>query len=67
MAHRAGKTKSGRQVRFLFSKGSPLEPGQQAKLADELRSGAVRVKGGKSQIAKQPRRRRRARGPLEPR
>ena len=62
------KQKSGRQVRFLFSKGSPLEPGQKAKLADELRSGDVTVKGGKSQIAKQPRKHRRVtRGKLEPR
>ncbi len=56
--------KSGRQVRFLFSKGSPLDPGQKSKLAGELRSGAVKVKGGKRQISKQPRRNRRA---LEPR
>ncbi len=60
-------SKSGRQVRFLFSKGSPLTPGQKDTLAGELRTGDVRVKGGKSQIAKQPRRRRRARGPLESR
>ncbi len=61
----AGKSKSGRQVRFLFSKGSPLEPAQKTKLAGELRSGSVRVKGGKKQIARQPRRHRRV-SPLAP-
>ena len=62
-----GKSKSGRQVRFLFSPGSPLTGGQKEDLAGELRSGAVRVKGGKKQIAKQPRKRRRVRPALEPR
>ena len=61
------KPKSGRQVRFLFSAGSPLTPTQKTNLAGELRSGTVRVKGGKQQIAKQPRKRRRVRPALEPR
>lgn len=49
------KQKSAKQVRFLFSKGSPLKPGQKEKLAGELRSGVVKVKGGKSKIGKSKR------------
>ena len=64
-SHGSHNSKSGRQVRFLFSGGSPLTPGQKDTLAGELRTGAVSVQGGKKQIAKQPRRRRRQ--PLDPR
>ena len=39
------KSKSPRQVRFLFSKGSPLSPEQKGKLESELHSGAVKIKG----------------------
>ena len=46
------KTKSGKQVRYLFSKGSPLTQGQKDKMASEIRTGAVKVKGGKKAIAK---------------
>ena len=60
------KKKSGRQVRYLMSRGSPLEPAQKRKLANEIDSGAVQIKGGKSQIATQRRKHRRVRGPLEP-
>lgn len=39
----ATKEKSQQQVRFLLSKGSPLNPKQKAKLMRELRSKQVRV------------------------
>jgi len=39
----AAKRKSARQVRFLFSKGSPLSKGQKGKLVSELRSGKVKI------------------------
>lgn len=39
------KEKSGRQVRFLFSKGSPLDAAQKSNLASEIRSGEVKIKG----------------------
>ena len=50
-----GKTKTKRQVRFLFSSGSPLTGGQKDKLERELHSGAVKIEGGKKK-------RRRSRG-----
>jgi len=46
------KRKSPKQVKFLFSSGSPLKSGQKKKLASELRSGQVKVKGGKRAIKK---------------
>ena len=36
--------KTPRQVRFLFSSGSPLDAGQKKKLQRELHSGSVKVK-----------------------
>ena len=38
------KQKTQKQVRFLFSKGSPLSPSQKKKLGSELHSGAVKIK-----------------------
>lgn len=52
------KTKSARQGRFLFSKGSPLTKKQKSKLASEIDSGAVKIKGGKKLLGKKPIRRR---------
>ena len=46
------KTKSKRQVRFLFSSGSPLTGGQKDKLESELHSGAVKIKDGKKKRKK---------------
>lgn len=39
------KTKSARQVRFLFSSGSPLAGEQKQKLASEIRTGKVKIRG----------------------
>jgi hypothetical protein len=36
---------TGRQQRFLFSSGSPLTQAKKNKLADEMRSGAVKKVG----------------------
>jgi hypothetical protein len=38
------KQKTQKQVRFLFSKGSPLTPEQKKKLEGELHSGTVKIK-----------------------
>lgn len=38
------KTKSAKQVRFLFSSGSPLAKKQKNTLAKEIRTGEVTVK-----------------------
>ena len=38
------KSKSSKQVRFLFSKGSPLTAEQKKKLEGELHIGAVKIK-----------------------
>lgn len=38
------KTKSRKQVGLLLSPGSPLKPGQKAKLKSELHSGMVKVR-----------------------
>jgi hypothetical protein len=48
------KSKSARQGRFLFSKGSPLTKKQKGKLASEIGSGKVRIKGGKKLLGKKP-------------
>lgn len=37
------KTKSAKEVRYLFSNGSPLTDAQKAKLKAELHSGAVKL------------------------
>ncbi len=55
------KKKSARQGRFLFSKKSPLSKKEKGKLASEIKSGAVRIKGGKKALGKKPRRRGRGR------
>jgi len=41
------KTKSQKQVRYLMSSVSPLNPKQKAKLRSELRSKKVRIRKGK--------------------
>jgi hypothetical protein len=38
------KTKTAKQVRYLFSSASPLTEGQKEKLAKEIRTGQVKVK-----------------------
>jgi hypothetical protein len=38
------KTKTQKQVAYLLSKVSPLEPKQQQKLKKELHTGAVKIK-----------------------
>lgn len=38
------KTKTKRQVRFLFSSGSPLTNAQKSKLERELHSGSVKIR-----------------------
>ncbi len=48
------KLKSARQIRFLFSAGSPLSAAEQQKLRGEIRRGTIKVKGGKSEIGKKP-------------
>lgn len=37
------KNKSVKQVKYLLSSGSPLNPTQKAKLKSELHSGAIKV------------------------
>ena len=41
------KTKSAKQMRFLMSKNTPLNPGELSKLKSEVRSGKVKIKGKK--------------------
>jgi hypothetical protein len=38
------RSRNGRQVGYLLSKGSPLTPKEQDKLKGELHSGKVKVK-----------------------
>jgi len=45
MPHKKVRAKSAKQVRLLFSAGSPLSEAQQQKLAGEIRSGTVKIKG----------------------
>lgn len=52
------KRKSARQVRFLFSSGSPLTDAQRDNLASEISSGAVRVSGKRQRPGLGGRRRR---------
>lgn len=49
------KEKTPKQVRFLFGVMSPLTDEERAKLAEEIDTGEVRVKGGKKAIAKKRR------------
>ncbi|NIN68891.1 MAG: hypothetical protein GTO63_30230 [Anaerolineae bacterium] len=46
----AAKKKSAKQVRFLFSEGSPLSESEKETLHGEISSGEVKVKGGKRAI-----------------
>ena len=48
------KRKSPKQIRFLFSEGSPLSVAEKEKLKSEIRSGVVTVRGGKSAIRRKP-------------
>jgi hypothetical protein len=57
----ARKKKSARQARFLFSKGSPLSKKQKEKMASEIRTGAVRIKGGKKALGRKSKDKRRKR------
>jgi hypothetical protein len=56
-SRKKAQTKSAKQVRFLFSEGSPLSSEQQSKLASEIRIGKVRVAGGKKKLGKKKKRR----------
>lgn len=46
------KEKSERQVRYLFSKGSPLDDKQKKKLDRELHTGSVKIKKSDSKKKK---------------